>query len=117
MSTESLKSLTDELTAIDGMVAAKAISQEKADEWKSHLIKTFEQRENLADKPREQVDLKYLPGRMVGSIISVIGTIAQNSGSRIAQIEDEEYQKSKTNRKRPLSPDEMLDDVNSRFKV
>jgi hypothetical protein len=114
MSVESLKSLTDELAAIDAMVPA-SITKEKAEEWKARIVRQFELAQNLSDKPREQVDLKYLPGRLVGGMIEVIGTIARNSGSRIAQIEEEEARKNKASGRRPLSPDEMLEDVNNRF--
>jgi hypothetical protein len=118
MSIETLEALTKELTKIDSMVAAKAITQDKADDWKAHLIAQFEQRESLADKPREQVDIAHLPGRMVGAVVQLMGAIARGSGATYEGLSKQEgYMNADGTfkRTRQKSPDEMLDDLNKRF--
>jgi hypothetical protein len=118
MSTESLKAFAEELRAVDDMAAAKEITAEKAEEWKLRMIRTFEQRESLADKPREKVDLAHLPGRLVGAGIQLLGAIARGSGATYEGLSKQEGYMNpdgtfkKTRRK---SPDEMLDDLNQRY--
>jgi hypothetical protein len=118
MNIETLEALTKELRTIDGMVNSKAITQEKADEWKAHLIQQFEQRESLADKPREQVDLAHLPGRLVGAGIQLLGAIARGSGATYEGLSKQEGYMNKDGtfkKTRQKSPDEMMQELNQRF--
>lgn len=118
MSIETLEALTKELTKIDSMVAAKAITQDKADDWKSHLIAQFEQRESLADKPREQVDIAHLPGRLVGAGINLLGAIARGSGATYEGLSKQEGYMNPDGtfkKTRQKSPDEMMQELNQRY--
>jgi hypothetical protein len=119
MSTESLQELTTELAAIDAMVASKAITLEKANEWKSHRIAIFELEEKLADPPREKVDLAHLPGRMVGAGIKLMGAIVRGSGATYEGLSKQEgYMNSDGTFKktRARSPDEMMRDLDNRYR-
>ena len=118
MSIETLEALTKELTKIDSMVAAKVITQDKADDWKAHLITQFEQRESLADKPRERTDIAHLPGRLVGAGIQLLGAIVRGSGATYEGLSKQEgYMNADGTFKktRQKSPDEMLDELSHKF--
>jgi hypothetical protein len=118
MNTDSLNKLQEGLAGIEGMVTAGTITRRKADEWKDHLIAQFEQQESLADKPREQVDIAHLPGRLVGAGIQLLGAIARGSGATYEGLSKQEGYMNPDGtfkKTRPRSPDEMLGDLNQRF--
>jgi hypothetical protein len=95
MNIEELKS---EIKSIDTLFKDGIIDEETAKRWKQRTVNEFEDVIIPKDKPKELPnDFAHFPGRLVGGMINALGTIAKNSGDRIAQIEEEDKKKKSKN--------------------
>jgi hypothetical protein len=106
----NVEELQREIKSIDILLKDGIINEERAKQWKQKVVDEFEAVALPKDRPKELPnDIAHFPGRLVGGMIGVLGKIAQNSGNRIAQIEEEEKKKKSKNVM------ELYNDLEKRF--
>ena len=74
--------------SIDALLEKKLITQDKAEDMKARIMRSFEESE--IPERRLPNDIKYLPGRMIEGLVHMGKAIARGSEATYRHLEEQE---------------------------